>query len=291
MAEYFIPMPLLTMPKKSDSAVEMNQPFPGLRQRNRAADQPTTESEPASDSKEIKKILIDRSKFTLSAWKFTNFSITSLVGLTILSTESWMWNPPEYYANFESQTMSPLLIFFYQIGFASYAYATLSVFIETRQKDFSVMITHHLTTLFLIYMSFMTGFFRVGSAILLVHEVSDPFMEIAKMFLYAGAKVLADAFFALFALVFIATRNVIFPLYVISSIPLYCHYEDGRAIPDGKAHIRDSAFVGLCVLEALHMYWAYLVCFLNHSLQKILKMVKIAVMSSGVQDDIRNEEE
>jgi ceramide synthetase len=127
----------------------------------------------------------------------------------------------------------------------------------------------------------MTGFFRIGTVILLIHEVSDPFMEIAKMFFYLNYKQAADIFFALFAIVFIITRNLIFPYYVIASIPKYCYHEDGSDIPYGKGYIRDSAFIALCILEVLHIYWAAL----------ILKMVKLAVTKAGVQGDIRNEDD
>ena len=77
------------------------------------------------------------------------------------------------------------------------------------------------------------------------------------------------------------TRNFLFPVYVIASIPRYSFHEDGTDMPYGKGYIRDSLFVALCVLAILHMYWAAL----------ILQMVKLAITNSGVQGDIRNEDD
>ncbi len=91
---------------------------------------------------------------------------------------------------------------------------------------------------------------------------------------------MADVFFALFAIVFMVTRNFLFPV-VIASFSRYSYYEDGTCMPRGNCQIRGSLFIALCVLATLHIYWAGL----------ILQMVKLAITNSGVQDDIRNEDD
>ena len=90
---------------------------------------------------------------------------------------------------------------------------------------------------------------------------------------------MADIFFALFAAVFLASRNFIFPIYIIGSIPKYAYIEGN--VPIERGYIRDCAFLALCVLEVLHIYWGGL----------ILQMVKLAVTNSGVQGDIRNDDD
>ncbi len=292
---------------KSDSAVEVNNKSQvlrtQLRHRNKAAstkhtaiddsaastkhtaidDSAASDDEADKEMKRGQEIQTLRYKLVDSAWRFTNFTFTSIIGLVLLYQEhEWMLNPELYFVGAPNfQPMSPLLKFFYQVCYASYIVGTWSVFMEPKQKDFIAMVVHHFTTLFLIHSSFMAGMYRIGAVILLLHEVSDPFMEIAKCFFYLNYKKLADLFFAMFAVVFMITRNFIFPYYVIGSIPKYCHHEDGTAIPNGKSWMRDSAFIGLCLLEVLHIYWAIL----------ILKMIKLALTNSGVQGDIRNEED
>ncbi|KAG9137052.1 hypothetical protein Leryth_019002 [Lithospermum erythrorhizon] len=56
---------------------------------------------------------------------------------------------------------------------------------ETRRKDFSVMMSHHVVTVILISYSYMTSFFRVGCIILALHDASDVFLEGAKVFKYS----------------------------------------------------------------------------------------------------------
>ncbi|KAJ3037972.1 hypothetical protein HDV00_001175 [Rhizophlyctis rosea] len=173
---------------------------------------------------------------------------------------------------------------FYSIGFGNYFYGSLALYFEPRQKDFNLMIVHHGVTLALIYFSYLWGFYRIGCAVLLLHDASDPIMELAKMCLYSGQKMLADILFAAFAVVFIITRNIIYPIYVIASIPQYAWVErDGKSIPipENNPGIRASALFGMSVLEVLHIYWAFL----------ILKMAKKAIVDKGVGDDTRNEED
>ena len=136
---------------------------------------------------ELKKIQNTRVKFVVSGWKFINYCITSAIGIYCLSVEEWMWNPVLYFKNFDFQSLSAPIKLYYQIGLASYIYASISVFIQPKQKDFYIMLVHHVTTLFLIYTSLLSGLHRIGSVILVLHEISDPFMEVAKLFLYSGA--------------------------------------------------------------------------------------------------------
>jgi ceramide synthetase len=69
-----------------------------------------------------------------------------------------------------------------------YIYAFLMMPFEPRQKvsDYIALIVHHSATLCLLYFSYILGYFRVGMVIAFLHDLSDPFMEIAKIALYSG---------------------------------------------------------------------------------------------------------
>jgi hypothetical protein len=200
LAAYAIPI-MKEKILKSDSGIDVNNESRSVvsddnqlrRRKVEGVDNSSNVSENASSGVNLKMTESNRVKFVISAWKFTNFSITSIMGLMLLSQEyEWMMTPQLYFKGLETHPMSDLLKLFYQMGYASYAYATFTVFIEPKQKDFLVMVIHHLTTLFLIHFSLMSGFFRIGAVILLLHEVSDPFMEIAKMLFYAQFKKVTD---------------------------------------------------------------------------------------------------
>ncbi|KAI8823641.1 TLC domain-containing protein [Fimicolochytrium jonesii] len=222
----------------------------------------------------------DREKFTLSAWKFFMFGISTLVGIYLYRKEGWLLDPKAYWENWgQPGMMSDLVKFYYKLGFSAYAFHSISIFFEPKQKDFAVMVTHHVITLLLIYLSYVWPYFRVGAAILFLHDMSDPFMELAKMALYTGRTKLADYLFGVFAMVFIITRNYIFPVYVIGSIFKYGG-EGDHAILYGDFTVRDAATVCLCLLEVLHIFWSSL----------IVKMAYKALTTGAVGDDTRNDD-
>ena len=58
---------------------------------------------------------------------------------------------------------------------SSFAFAYLD---KRHKKDFWQMIVHHCTTLVLQYLSWMLNFMRVGAFVLLIHDVSDIFLQV-----------------------------------------------------------------------------------------------------------------
>ena len=66
--------------------------------------------------------------------------------------------------------------------------------------------------------------------------------------------------FVVFALVFISSRNVLFPMYVIAPAIKYGYITHGdplaMAIPN---FVRDALVGALCILECMHVFWAFLV--------------------------------
>ncbi|KAJ3198786.1 Ceramide synthase 3 [Dinochytrium kinnereticum] len=136
-------------------------------------------------------------------------------------------------------------------------------------------------TLTVVTASYLLGFYRIGSVILLLHDFADPFMEVAKMFVYMGNQKMADIFFIQFAIVFIFTRNFIYPVYVISSIPFFAYHPDGKLIPYGRWDLHYLCLGCLCILCSLQFFWGSL----------IVKMAIKAIGDKKVEGDIRDEDE
>ena len=268
LARYLFPSePEKTLKNGGDSGVDLQK-------------HPEDASKVANPNKKNEEAEQFRNKFLMSGWKFLNFGTCVAVGLYTLSQEDWALSRPDYFANYPYHPMSDTLKFYYSVGFGSVLYMFLHLGVEKMTPtDTLIMVAHHLTTLFLIGMSYFYSFHRIGSIILLLHDVSDPIMEIAKMSLYCGKKAAADFFFVVFALVFILSRNVFYPFYVLTSIQEYGVWQDGTPLP--TAPVRYSAEVGLWILELMHIYWAFL----------ILKMAVGAILNKGVSDDIRDEDD
>lgn len=61
-------------------------------------------------------------------------------------------------------------------------YETVETFVNGRSKrDFSEMALHHIVTMMLILFSYSTNFLPIGSVIMLIHDITDIFLNIFKI--------------------------------------------------------------------------------------------------------------
>jgi len=89
---------------------------------------------------------------------------------------------------------------------------------RTHHKDYYIMIMHHVVTIALIGLSYYYSMYRVGSSVLLVHDVSDIFLELGKCFNYMNWETASNITFAIFAIVFFVSRLIIYPYHILSSV-------------------------------------------------------------------------
>lgn len=149
------------------------------------------------------------------------------------------------------------------------------VFIETRRTDFRESFIHHCVTLGLMMYSYYLNLTRVGIMIMLIHDVCDIFMELAKLSRYSGQAGRSMLWFVIFMVTWFVLRIFYFPMVIIRSV-LYESLELA-ATPHNIPHqphytIFSSA---LFVLFALHLYWSYF----------IVRIVVKAVQTDELQDD------
>ncbi|XP_053149962.1 ceramide synthase 5 isoform X4 [Hemicordylus capensis] len=153
---------------------------------------------------------------------------------------------------------------------------------ETDCQDFLIMFIHHLTAVVLITTSYITNMVRVGVLILCLHDVSDSFLEVAKMANYAKYQRLCDATFILFTVMFIATRLGIFPIWILNTTL----FESWEIIGPYPSWWFFNGF--LLVLQLLHVVWSYfIICVAYKALArgKVLKDERSDVESSSEGED------
>lgn len=136
------------------------------------------------------------------------------------------------------------------------------------------MFFHHVTAIVLIVVSYLSNFVRIGAIVLVLHDISDVFLESAKLAKYSKCGKAGDFLFALFALSFFVFRLVIFPLHVIKS----AMFDASHLSKETNMRILFVAF--LLVLFGLHLFWFSL----------IMKMV-IQVYRGEMNKDIRSDSE
>lgn len=155
-------------------------------------------------------------KCSESMWKLAYYASVEAFVLSIAYHESWFIDTNQYLRGFPNHELksSVKLLYMCQCGFYIYSIGALLTW-ETRRKDFSIMMSHHIITIFLISYSYITSFFRIGAVVLALHDASDVFLEAAKVFKYSGKELGASVLFGCFAISWVILRLFFFPFYVI----------------------------------------------------------------------------
>lgn len=221
-------------------------------------------------------------KCSESMWKLTYYATVEACVLRITYNEPWFRDTQEYFRGWPNQELKlPLKLFYMcQCGFYLFSIASLLTW-ETRRKDFAVMMSHHVITVFLIGYSYLTRFFRIGSIVLALHDASDVFMEAAKVFKYSEKELGASVCFGLFAISWFILRLIFFPFWVIktSSYDLIDYLKLSEAYPRSLYYVFNTM---LLMLLVFHIYWWILICAM------ILRQLK---NKGKVGEDIRSDSE
>ncbi len=186
-------------------------------------------------------------------WYTSYYYTMSLLGITLWST-TMTWSIAEC-AN--GILTNPVFMLYYEIQIAFYC-ACLVFVIDLDKRSESTdtaLLIHHFVTVGLVTVAYLFPFSRVGFTILLLHDVSDAFLNNAKYFKrkYGKDDWKTTIVFVLFAVTFFILRLVCLPLFVFGR----CWY-----ILESGAHY--MSFAGMIILIGLHCWW-------------FVKIVKIAI--------------
>lgn len=221
-------------------------------------------------------------KCSESMWKLAYYATVEIFVLNISYQEPWFKDTKEYFRGWPDQELKlPLQLFYMcQCGFYIYSIAALLVW-ETRRKDFAVMMSHHVITVFLIGYSYLVRFFYIGSITLALHDASDVFMEAAKVFKYSERELGASICFGLFAISWLLLRLVFFPFWVIRSTSLDLQHvmNLSEVYPKFIYYVFNTM---LLMLLVFHVYWWFLICAM------IMRQLK---NRGKVGEDIRSDSE
>ncbi|KAL3814228.1 hypothetical protein ACJIZ3_015496 [Penstemon smallii] len=221
-------------------------------------------------------------KCSESMWKLTYYATVEYCVLATTFNDPWFRDIKQYFRGWPNQELKlPLkLIYMCQCGFYIYSSAALLTW-ETRRKDFTVMMSHHIVTVILLAYSYIAGFFRIGAVVLALHDASDVFMEAAKIFKYAENELGASVCFGLFALTWLVLRLIFFPFWVIRSSSYYLmevlHLSEPYDL--GLYYVFNTMLLTLLVF---HIYWWKLICAM------IIRQLK---NRGKVGEDVRSDSE
>ena len=209
-------------------------------------------------------------KFCTAGWKFASYAGLVAMGIWALwDQQRWFWNTETYASIFHNNRIPWRIRAYYLTEISYYLFSCVSIFFEPQMKDRRQMLFHHAVTLSLMLSSYYDNTIRFGVAMMILHDVADPLMELAKLFNYVKYKRCADVTFLLFMATFIYLRVYIFPRHIIYAAWRF-------RILMNLPSIKNTFFCFLC-LWCLHIFWAVL----------ILKVFKNAIWEGDDKGDVR----
>lgn len=214
-------------------------------------------------------------KFSEACWRCFFYTFVFLFGMSMLVQAPWFWDNLYCWVDYPRQSLWPSVYYYYMLEGGFYLSLLLSLVSDVKRKDFNEQIIHHFSTIFLIGFSYVANFVRVGTLVMAIHDISDVFLEVAKCFVYAKKKEVANHIFNIFAAVFILSRIFAFPYVIlhttwVKSMWLFRPY---------PGYYFFNAL--LLILQLLHIFWA----------STIIKMAVILIRDGAVKKDERSDVE
>lgn len=228
-------------------------------------------------------------KFSESAFRFVFYTTSFVFGMCILWHREWLWDIEKCWTNLPYDHIDDGSHLYYIIQLSYYGSCLVTLPFDNKRKDFLELVIHHLATVLLIGFSYMANFYRAGTLVMVVHDASDIFLELAKNFNYVQFTDLADNVFIAFAIVFFVTRIVVFPLWIINgtfdqaiSIYLGLTWKEYLFNPEYPWFPTYFIFNGLLMtLYGLHLFWFSI----------IVKMAVDMVGKGHIEGDERSDKE
>eukprot|EP01104_Vermistella_antarctica_P017402 TRINITY_DN6163_c0_g2_i1.p1 TRINITY_DN6163_c0_g2~~TRINITY_DN6163_c0_g2_i1.p1 ORF type:complete len:308 (-),score=66.04 TRINITY_DN6163_c0_g2_i1:39-962(-) len=212
-------------------------------------------------------------KFTESAFRASYYGPIWCVAAYYGWFEAWTWNSRVIFDDMytlSTDDMTAPFRWIYYIQFGWYVHCTYAhLVLDTRKKDFTEMLIHHVLTLSLINSSLAAGFgyFRIGIFIFISLDLCDVFLEGAKVLRYAGHVALAYVSFG-----FLLVSWIFFRLFWYIDMVWNCQQTMG---PHDTPYYF-FYWVTLWGLAGLQVFWFFLIV-----------RVIIRAITTGEADDVR----
>lgn len=227
-----------------------------------------------------------RSKRILECfWRFSYYSFAFIYGCVVLWNKSWLWDIKECWIGYPFHRVDDSVWWYYMIETSFYYSLLLASFFDVRRSDFWQLIVHHVVTIGLLSSSFTINFVRVGTLVLVSHDLADILLEFGKLTRYdRNLKSVTNACFVVFLTGWIVTRLGYYPLVIVRSALteaaalIQPDYEllNFTQVPYAPRVI----ILMLFILILLHIFWTV-----------IIMRIVIKTITEGEAGDVRSDSE
>ncbi|XP_045597413.1 ceramide synthase 6 [Procambarus clarkii] len=141
-------------------------------------------------------------------------------GWLIMYSKPWVWNITLCWEDYPYHNVDDDVWWYYMTVLSYFWAVSVSEIVHPRRKTDGKLkiIVHHVTTVMLMTFSWICNFTRIGTVVLLVHECADIPLLLAKMCVYARRQRAANVLYAVFMVLWLVTRCVIYPFWVMRSV-------------------------------------------------------------------------
>jgi len=196
--------------------------------------------------------------------------------------ESWRSDYEQCFRGWpHEQFHSNGLKFYFTFCMSFYIYSLLLLWFEEKKKDTTAMVLHHIVTMITVGLSGWIQHYRIGVCIMMLFDVCDIALELAKLANKIKEEAVSFACFVVFFALWIRNRLYLFPVYIMPTIyngEIISNHE----IPFHKVHV-----VVIGIIFALQVYWSYYI------VRKLMSYGKNGYKKAGgdprdEKDDISN---
>ncbi|KAF8528669.1 TLC domain-containing protein [Gautieria morchelliformis] len=209
---------------------------------------------------------IDR--FGEQGYAITYFTFMTLLGLGVMSeSKTWWYRTEHFWLEYPYWRMTPLMKTYYLLHSAYWTqqFLIVALRLEKPRKDFTELVVHHITTLWLIGWSYLINLTPIGNAVFLSMDCSDVFLALAKIFNYLGFERTKNITFAWFIGVWTYFRHW------LNLVMLWSVWTEFDLIPEHTKQwnpaegvwfpywMKYQVFAPLLALQFVNLFWYFLI--------------------------------
>ncbi|KAM6465584.1 ceramide synthase 4-like [Liasis olivaceus] len=214
-------------------------------------------------------------KFCEASWRATYYVISFCTGLAVLYDKPWFWDLRQCWVGYPQQPLQPGLCGYYLTQFSFYCSLVVMLPFQVKRMDFREQIVHHAASLFLISFSYCANYIRIGSVVIILHDIPDSLLHATKMFNYLKWQKTCDTLFIMFSVVFLFTHLVIFPFKILYNT---CYYFTELFQPFFGYYFFNALLI---ILQLLDPFW----------LSFIIRMIYRFLIHGKMEKDVWSDSE